>query len=355
MTEHRLRALAPCKVNLALEILGRRPDGYHDLVSVTQTVSLADEVTVTPGSSLEVVTEPPLVSADENLVGHAALLLAEARHPIAGASIALRKYVPIAAGLGGGSSDAATTLRLLDRLWGSRQDESELRTLAAALGSDVPLFLQGGTALLRGRGEVVEPLPAPPTYWLALACPAFDVPDKTRRLYGALAPGDWSDGAETLALADCLRVGGSPPGARFRNAFDRAADAIYPGFAALRQRLSDAAGVPLSLTGAGPSLFALFATRRDAAVAARRIDRAGVPTFVVRSLAGRPRIRRADPNGGPYPSITPAQPLSRGPLRPLADAATAPCRGPLRFLAEARYGSSPKPGGGPPSERGESD
>lgn len=284
----RLRAYA--KVNLALEVIGRRPDGFHEVVSVTQTISLHDTLEASQSDRLLVLTDPPVVSEGENLVARAAEALAATSGREATGHLLIRKRTPLAAGLGGGSSDAATALRLLDRLWQAGLEPSRLTDVAAGLGSDVPLFLKGGTALVSGRGENVEPLPAPPTFWLTLACPSFDVPEKTRALYGALQAEQWSDGQSTGALAEHIRAGGSVVDAALVNTFDVAAAHIYPDFLTLRSRLADAAGTAVHLTGAGPSLFALFGSRTEAAGAARRMAGLGARTFVARSVARRPRI-----------------------------------------------------------------
>jgi 4-diphosphocytidyl-2-C-methyl-D-erythritol kinase len=201
----------------------------------------------------------------------------------------VRKRIPIAAGLGGGSSDAAATLRLLNRLWALRIHDAELRRLAGALGSDVPLFLIGGAVAVAGRGEQVRRLANPPRFWLALACPPSAVPDKTRALYAALGPTDWTDGRRTSAFAERRRSDRSIVAEMLPNAFDRAADETYPGFAELRRRLSAAAGVPMRLTGAGPTLYALFASRHKAASAAHRMAEVGLRCYVACSV-GAARI-----------------------------------------------------------------
>ena len=290
MTTLRTRAYA--KINLGLEVLGRRPDGYHDIVTLVHTISLHDLVECTPADRLIVATEPPVVGEDENLASRAALALAAhiGREPAVHLSI--RKAVPLAAGLGGGSSDAAAALRLLKKHWGL--GEAGLMAVAASVGSDVPLFMRGGAALVSGRGERVDGVRLGRTFWVALACPRFDVGEKTHALYAALTPDNWSDGtATTRGAADLMRALGRPfEGARFPNAFDRAANAVYPEFAALRHALERLASTPLSLTGAGPSLYALFDSRPSAAAAARRMAQAGVATYVAHSVTSRPRIER---------------------------------------------------------------
>lgn len=284
-----LSAPAYAKVNLGLEVLGRRADGYHEIVSVVQTISLHDIVECSPARGLTVTTEPPVVDPKDNIVTRAAELLAREAGRPATAALLVRKRIPLAAGLGGGSSDAAAALRLLDQLWAAGLGERDLLRLADQIGADVALFLLGGAVFVRGRGERVEPIPPPPTFWLALACPPCPLPDKTRALYAELRQTDWTDGHRTQNLAERLGRGDLPLAESFPNAFDRAAQVAYPGFADLRRRLAAAAGTPLQLTGAGPSLFARFAARDEADAAVRRMARLGVPCHVAQSV-GRSRI-----------------------------------------------------------------
>jgi 4-diphosphocytidyl-2-C-methyl-D-erythritol kinase len=293
MTEQagRLRLSAYAKVNLGLEILGRRPDGFHEIVSVTQTISLGDTVEATPGGPFTVVMEPPLVDEGENLARRAALALAEATGRAPSGRLVVHKRIPLAAGLGGGSSDAAATLRLLDRLWGTRLAHERLAEIAAALGSDVPLFLGGATSLIRGRGEIVEALPGPPRLWLVLVHPGEAPPDKTRALYRSLRPDDLTDGSATLALAERLRARDGMLGATLVNGFDGAADRVYPGLPALRRRLAELMQTPVHLTGAGPTLFGLFERPEPARRAARALRGAGLTTIVAHTVAGPAPIR----------------------------------------------------------------
>ena len=290
----KLRLPAYAKINLGLEIRGRRADGFHEIVSVTQTISLSDTVEASPGETLAVEMTPPLVDNDDNLVRRAAEALADHTGRPASGRLHLTKRIPLAAGLGGGSSDAASTLRLLDRLWGTKLGARGLSPVAAALGSDISLFLAGGTSLIRGRGERVEQLPPVQPFWLVLVCPAISPPDKTRALYRALQPSEWSDGARTLALADSIRAGRSLTDAGLINGFDGAADRVYPRFSELRAQIRETAGQAFHLTGAGPSLFALFSEAQAARAAAARIRRAGMLAHVARSIARQPAIRASD-------------------------------------------------------------
>ena len=303
-----LRTRAPAKINLGLEVLGRRADGYHDIVTLAQPIALYDDVSCGPADRLAVVTDPPLVGEAENLVGVAARALADRLGRRADVRFAVVKRIPLAAGLGGGSSDAAATLRLLVRLWWidwftERGEWDAVVHAAEDVGSDVPLFLRGGAVLVAGRGERVEPVRLGRTFWVALACPSFDVPHKTRALYAALTRADRSDGRATADLAahlarEVTTSDGalSLEGRRFPNAFDRAASAVYPEFGALRRRLEDAAGIPLSLSGAGPSLYALFDAEDEAHAAAARMAALGVPTYAASAVTALPPIER-----GPHP------------------------------------------------------
>jgi len=159
-----LRLRAPAKLNLYLRILARRPDGYHELETLFERIDLADELTFTLQSQDITVhcDDPTLTCGPENLVTKAALLLQQTAGISQGAAIHLSKRIPIAAGLGGGSSDAATVLIGLNQLWDLRLSEQRLRELASQLGSDVPFFIgQHAFAIGRGRGDRCEPLPAP--------------------------------------------------------------------------------------------------------------------------------------------------------------------------------------------------
>ena len=144
---------ASAKVNLTLEVLGKREDGYHEIASVMQAISLFDTLTFSPYDEVKVTTDVPELEGEDNLVYIAAMLLRETSGVSAGAEIHLEKQVPLAAGLGGGSSDAAATVLGLDRLWGLELGEGELKELAAQLGSDVPFFVTGGPPWWRGGGN----------------------------------------------------------------------------------------------------------------------------------------------------------------------------------------------------------
>ncbi|MHB1134931.1 MAG: 4-(cytidine 5'-diphospho)-2-C-methyl-D-erythritol kinase, partial [Chloroflexota bacterium] len=208
------------------------------------------------------------------------------------AHIQLLKAIPTGSGLGGGSADAAATLLALDRLWQLGLSQAELASLAAELGSDVPYFLVGGTALVRGRGEQVEPLPDLPARWLVLLCPEPRLPRKTAELYARLRPELYDDGAATKIAAQQIGEQHFPAETLLRNTFEKVADGAFPGLAAARARLTGIARRPVHLSGAGPTLFAAFEDRREAEWALSRIWREGERAYLVQAGAWRcsPRL-----------------------------------------------------------------
>jgi len=262
---------APAKINLSLEVVGRRSDGYHELATVLQTVGLADELSFEESDGLSLACDDPSLATDGNLVLRAARALGGGR----GARIHLRKRIPVAAGLGGGSADAAATLRGLARLWGLRIGEGELLRTAATLGADVPFLLRGGTAFATGLGDQLEALPDIPSMWAVLHLPESGPADKTARAYRALQPEHFSDGRLTHELASWIWAGAPLRLERWPNTFERVADQLYPSLATARLRLRGAGAPWVRLAGAGPTLFTMVGDRSAAEAIADRLDAPG--------------------------------------------------------------------------------
>jgi 4-diphosphocytidyl-2-C-methyl-D-erythritol kinase len=274
---------APAKINLTLEVLGKRPDGYHEITSILQTIDLRDTLTVEPSRHLHLTAPGMDCDESDNLVLRAARLLQATTGCSQGAEMLLEKRIPAAAGLGGGSSDAAATLTALNQLWELGLGSQALTDLAARLGSDVPFFLGGATALARGRGERLEPLPPQSGFWVVLTVPSVVMPHKTKALYATLTPADFSDGLASLALARRLADGEPLPFAALRNVFERPAFALCPVVAGYQQTML-AAGAPfVRLSGSGPALFTLYHARRDAQGLIQRLAGAGVSARLVAS------------------------------------------------------------------------
>ena len=276
---------AYAKINLTLEVLGRRPDGFHEVATVLHTIDLADELTYEPADEIALVADDAGTPAEENLVMRAATLLRRALGEARGVRITLAKRIPVAAGLGGGSTDAATTLAGLSRFWQRDVSAAELASLAATLGSDVPFFLTGGAGLGEGRGEIITPLPPMRETWLVLTTPRVTLDRKTARLYGALQPAMYTRGEATKRMADALRSGAHVTAEQIFNVFDALAEQVYPDFRAVRGRLAEFAGSPVHLAGTGPTLFAMATGASDAAAIERRWSASGHPARVAATIA----------------------------------------------------------------------
>lgn len=257
-------ARAYAKINLTLDVLGRRADGYHDLASVMQTVGLADTLAFGALSDGETAffCDAPALNGADNLVCRAVQALREATGCRRGVRIDLQKQTPMQGGLGGGSSDAACVLRVLNAWWSLGLSQARLMRLAARLGSDVPFFVLGGTALVEGRGERVTPLPDLPGSWVVLLTPPVAV--STAVVFGALTPDTYTDGQATARLAQALREGGLPPLDEVVNALEARVCQDYPAVAESRAAFLRAGAQMVRMSGSGPTLFALFPSLREA-------------------------------------------------------------------------------------------
>ncbi len=263
----RLRALA--KINLSLKVLGKRSDGYHELRTIFQTISLADRLQVefTPGRGTEIGLASN-VEIPNNLVVRAARLLMERTKMRGAVSVVLEKRIPAGAGLGGGSSDAAAVLLALPVLAGVNLELDELAELAGELGSDVPFFLYGGTALGLGRGTELYPLPEPPAFRGIVVAPG--IPIATAEAYQALKRELTSALQSPMinnfrALSWLLRRGMSRQewSAFGDNDFEEFAFRRYPPLAAIRRKLSKAGARPVMLSGSGSAIFGIFPRGQD--------------------------------------------------------------------------------------------
>ena len=278
---------AYAKVNLTLEALGRRDDGYHDVVSVIQTVDLHDALTFEPAHGLELACDVPELAGCDNLALRAARLLRNHSGVSDGARIAIAKRIPAAAGLGGGSGDAAATLVALNRLWRLDLSMGELSALAAQLGSDVPFLLRGGTAMVSGRGERVDPLPPADLEWFVIACPAIHVPNKTASLYGRLSSANFTRGALTRRLAARIRGGGDVPPQFLFNVFDDVALDTFPGLRECWDAMHALGAREVHVAGSGPSLFAPVSSREvGSALQLLLTHQHGIEAHLVRTVSG---------------------------------------------------------------------
>ncbi|HKQ50674.1 MAG TPA: 4-(cytidine 5'-diphospho)-2-C-methyl-D-erythritol kinase [Phycisphaerae bacterium] len=258
---------APAKINLTLAVLGRRSDGFHEIESWVVKLAWYDRLTIAPARELSLRLDSEangLAADDTNLVLRAAraLALAEEANRPPEAAIALEKHIPIGAGLGGGSSDAAAALRSLNELWGLHWGIERLQAVAARIGSDVPLFVDPAPAVvIRGRGERVEPLSTSPRCWVAVVVPAYSI--STADVYRAVDAREVPRRTGAQPWAEPSRSAAQLQSGLF-NDLQEAAMAIEPRLAGLIARLDGLDGRRVHMTGSGSCLFALFADRSEA-------------------------------------------------------------------------------------------
>jgi len=268
--------LAPAKINLALAVIGKREDGYHDLRSVFATIDLADRVRVAPSRRLEVRIAPDVgAPRGEDLASRAVRAMAATTGHDAAVFVQIRKRVPVAAGLGGGSSDAGAVIRALATIW--RRDDVDLVAVAAAVGSDVPFFVRGArVALVSGRGERVDPLPAPLPMHVVIVRSRVRL--STTDVFAALRSDDRGAIASVDAVRDAFAQRSVTPELlrdHARNDLLAAAERLCPEIAETRARAAHS-GIRLALSGSGPTLFAVADDRRDALRVQRILRRIGL-------------------------------------------------------------------------------
>lgn len=246
---------APAKINLTLDVLQKRPDGYHEVEMIMTTVDLADRIWLKPlDRGITIRSSERYVPNDKrNLAWQAADLLRKTCHISHGVEITLDKNIPVAAGLAGGSSDAAATLRGLNRLWNLGLSLDELAELGAQIGSDIPFCVYGGTALASGRGEQIRHLPAPPNCWVILAKPSISV--STADIYGgldvaAIRHPDTAGMMAALKAADysamCRQLG---------NALEPVTMHLHPQVAVLKEQMLKFGADAVLMSGSGPTVF----------------------------------------------------------------------------------------------------
>ena len=278
------KLVAPAKINLALEVLGKRPDGYHDIKSIVQTLDFVDELEFSPAQNLEITSDLTGWEGSKSLIAKAARLLRERCGCKDGARVCVIKRIPLMSGLGGDSSDGAAALKGFNRLWNLGLSDPELMEMGAALGSDVPFFFLGGTALIEGRGEIVTPLKAFPQTWVVLLLPPVVAENgKTARLYNALKSGDFTEGDKTEKFVRALMESWEIPPSLFGNAFERAAAELWPEIEEYRWRFIEAGAYRVRLSGAGPALFSLHRDKDEAERIYRNLKKDDLNCFLART------------------------------------------------------------------------
>ncbi|MDE2935622.1 MAG: 4-(cytidine 5'-diphospho)-2-C-methyl-D-erythritol kinase [Chloroflexota bacterium] len=276
-----MRIKSPAKINLGLEVLGRRKDAFHDISSIMQAIDLCDEIRVLADNDME-VAELHEEYSRSGLTDQALDVYYKTARIKTKLNAAVKKMIPIAAGLGGGSGNAAIVLSAANLLSGHLLSESELTEVASQVGSDVPFFLSGGCALVTGRGEIRKHNLAVPNVWIVLANPGVEL--STPDVFGELHTSEFTSGARTRVLAASL-IAGQPRWSLMYNGLQAAAERLCPPIretlAALR------AHTPWTLlSGSGATCFGIFETEESAVAAKTDLARAGYWAW-----AGRPMDR----------------------------------------------------------------
>lgn len=279
MSELCINAFA--KINLTLEVVRRRPDGYHDLRTVFQQVGLCDEVILSSGKNgIHLTCDDPTLSVGaDNLTWRAAALIRDRFRPADGVRVHLRKRIPIGGGLAGGSADAAATIMGCNQLWQLGLTQSEMMALGGQLGMDVPFCIMGGTALGAGRGDELQQLTR-----LAGACIVVAFPgvcSSTADAYATLQSHQFGDTGATDRMAAAIERGDMPAVAvGLYNVFEHNVFGRLPAIAKAKQLMLEGGAWNACMTGSGACVFALTRTQREAEAVAEAVRRSFPLVFV---------------------------------------------------------------------------
>lgn len=281
----RMVRTAPCKVNLALDILRKRPDGYHDMKMVMQTLSLADQVTVETAPSGFTLHAGDFVPAGKKTLEERAAeaFFQEIGQPVPGLAVTLEKRVPAYAGLGGGSGDVAALLRILRQAYAPQLPTETLERIGFQVGSDMPFCVRGGTALAQGRGEILTDLPALPECWFVLCKPDFGIP--TGELFAKVRPDAFCRRPDIDGMTRALAAGDlEAVAARLCNVFEELVPENCGEVFTIRDRLRDLGALNAAMSGSGPTVFGIFRDEERAKAAAETLRRTWSQTYVARPV-----------------------------------------------------------------------
>ena len=254
----RLLEKAPAKINLSLDVLYKRPDGYHEVEMIMTTIDLADrlEFTLLESDEVHIVSHNRFVPDDQRNLAYQAAVLLKRRYSVKkGVSIKIAKMIPVAAGLAGGSSDAAATLRGLNKLWNLRLSMDELAQLGAEIGSDVSFCVYGGTALARGRGERIQHLPVPPTCWVVLAKPYIGV--STADIYRRLDVSNILHPRTELMIHALEKADFKGVCENLGNVLEDVTLRVHPEVASIKEQMKRFGADAVLMSGSGPTVFGL--------------------------------------------------------------------------------------------------
>lgn len=282
----RMTQAAPAKVNLALDILGRRPDGYHDMRMVMQTVSLCDTVAVEEtAEGFALHTGGDFIPAGKKTLEQRAAeaFFAAVGRPAPGLSVTLEKRTPAYAGLGGGSADVAALLRILRGSYCPDMPGAELERIGFAVGSDMPFCVRGGTALAEGRGERLTDLRPLPDCFFVLCKPEFGIP--TPELFARVRGEELRQRPDIGGMTAALEAGDlEGVAARLGNVFEEVLPEPYHEVFDIKRRLLDLGALNAAMSGSGPTVFGIFRERAAAERAAQALEKTYAQTFLAQPV-----------------------------------------------------------------------
>jgi 4-diphosphocytidyl-2-C-methyl-D-erythritol kinase len=282
----KLTVQSPAKINLSLEVLNKREDGYHQIRSLMQAVDLFDQLTLEERpDGVAISCDHPGCPADEtNLAVIAASLLLQEAGEDRGVAIHIRKRIPISAGLGGGSSNAAAALKGVRQLLKLDVPDGKLHQLAARVGSDVPFFLCPGQALVQGRGERIRPIRIYGGYWLVLVCPGIEVSTRWAYQNTRINLTKERRGVSFSNLEDASGFFQALPG--LENDLEEVVGKRYPVIQTIKENLEDSGAVKSSMSGSGPTVYGVFDREPQAEEVTRKLLRGDWQTFLTRPIPG---------------------------------------------------------------------
>ena len=285
------KILAYAKINLMLDVLRKREDGYHEVDMIMQNIDLADEIFLQPASEIKIKCTETSIPEKDNLAYKAADLLRTNYPEILGAEIIINKKIPLQAGLAGGSADAAAVLRGLPLIYGLKPEQDQLLEMAASLGSDVPFCLQGPTSRAKGRGEMLESLPEPPTLHLVLVKPFFGVSTaavyQNCKLTKQMVHPDIEEYLRFLDRGDLESLINKQ-----RNVLEESTFELFPEIVGLKNEMLKLGAKQVTMSGSGPTLFASFKEEKNAAEYFARIKTKDAQVFLTKTVSEKTLEKR---------------------------------------------------------------
>ena len=277
---------SPAKINLTLELINRRKDDYHNISTIMQTINIFDIITYELDENILISSNIKELNSETNLIFKSIDLMQNTFSIKQGIKICLNKNIPLSSGLGGGSSNAATTLIALNLMWGLHLDSDELISLAQLIGSDVPFFISRGTALISGKGEKIKQLPnIKPMLFLLLHNETI-LPNKTYSMYKAISSNEYTSGQFSNEIASMIESGQQLQNAKLFNCFDKIAPIQFPTFKKHAKSLEELGFNEYHLAGSGPTIMVPIKTRTIAKKVKFALwDRYSIPSTIIQTTS----------------------------------------------------------------------